>query len=587
MFSSTLCARLALALALALPAAIGWAADKPGPRPDPRVDAEKQADMARFQVLDRSDQWLTAVMPEPDGTAAERPQAEPQPLGGIAGSLGSRRGDMDRHFGDVALPGRTRLRFNIGNGLNDLYDHAFGLAVTDGDYPLVIGEAGSLANGTRLALAWYRPDGRLASERLVNGRQTLEVIWGGNNTYLSFSKAAGVFGQVGPVSLSRFYVLGRLDLMAGDDWDFDFVVLCLHHNGSLFVPCPGFGTLGNGMARVAFDVGGVGFHKDIPYDLHIDPVNEKLLLAGAAQLSGGSPPGSDYDFAVARLDLHSGALDTSFNGTGKRTIWFDLNGGNPWDAAQSIHVRPLDGKIVVAGLAYTGVTGNRSAMAQLNPDGSLDGAFCAPAVASCDSPPTHRSGRRLWQDELGVSGTAATVLGGDPATADTLVVRRRVISTTDTYGAISRVAADGGCTQCAEAWHWHFPINIPIVATMDLPSVSPGVSNPGIVVAGYGRWNDGGILRTFALRVHYTSMTLDDTFSSGIDDTHQTYDFPVSPGEEPVSAPAAIAVDSRGRYLIAGRHRWHENSNDWDFALARLQNDVIFDHGFDYGGPQQ
>lgn len=89
----------------------------------------------------------------------------------------------------------------------------------------------------------------------------------------------------------------------------------------------------------------------------------KLVVAGYTGTNGMS--GFDYDFAVARYNP-DGSLDTTFDGDGKLTTDFGTNA----DLANAVAIQPSDGKIVVAGLSNLVV-----ALARYNPDGSLDSGF--------------------------------------------------------------------------------------------------------------------------------------------------------------------------------------------------------------------
>ncbi|MBK7208750.1 MAG: hypothetical protein IPH99_00010 [Xanthomonadales bacterium] len=537
----------------------------------PAVETAKQAELAAIRVHDSSATWLDAGAAASANIAGDT-KAAPSPDAVLNASIGDRRGDMDGHF-NAGFAGRVTAPFDIGSDLND---QAFGVLATDGDFSLMIGRAGSLTNGTRLALSWHRADGALATERLALGKQTLDVTWA-SNTQLSLIKAVGVQGTVGSVYLFRFYILGQLEFTATSDGDIDFAVMCLRYGGGgMFEPCPDFGSLGNGMVRVGFDMGQPNFRKDVPYDLFLDQGNQCLLLAGTAQLTT-----SDYDFAITRLNLFSGALDTGFAGSGKRTVFFDL-GSTPVDEAMAIHVRPIDNKIVVAGRANLGLFSFRSAMAQLDWDGVQDPGFCAPAVSSCESPASHRSGRRLWDDDVGIVFSQVTsLLGGGIAPNDTIVVREQVPSASSGRGRVSRVAVDGGCSVCTDAWLQNFERIRPLTALTDFRFTPPFFFDFGVVVAGYGLYSTSDDSHTHVFRVR-SDMTLDDSFTSGPVPVQQFYDFAAAAGEPAVSRPAAMTRDSRGRYLIAGSRRWNASNNDWDFALARLQHDVILATGFDY-----
>jgi len=93
----------------------------------------------------------------------------------------------------------------------------------------------------------------------------------------------------------------------------------------------------------------------------ISPVDQKIVLAGF-QRTGGKD-----DFAVVRLKTN-GALDTSFNSTGKAAIALSTGA----DAASAVAVQ-ADGKVVVAGYAIA--TNRDVAVARLQPNGALDTSF--------------------------------------------------------------------------------------------------------------------------------------------------------------------------------------------------------------------
>lgn len=67
---------------------------------------------------------------------------------------------------------------------------------------------------------------------------------------------------------------------------------------------------GDGLARIAFDLGGTTARNDMFFGLARDPNSGKLLLCGSAQTATG------VDLAIARLSPN-GALDTSFSVDGK------------------------------------------------------------------------------------------------------------------------------------------------------------------------------------------------------------------------------------------------------------------------------
>jgi uncharacterized delta-60 repeat protein len=94
----------------------------------------------------------------------------------------------------------------------------------------------------------------------------------------------------------------------------DFAVVRLDTGG---VPDTTFS--GDGKTTIAFDLGGVG--EDVATSVVVQ-TDGRILVGGYAHHASGS---SAFDWAVARL-LDNGALDGTFNGTGKETFAVDLGG---------------------------------------------------------------------------------------------------------------------------------------------------------------------------------------------------------------------------------------------------------------------
>ena len=95
----------------------------------------------------------------------------------------------------------------------------------------------------------------------------------------------------------------------------------------------------------------------------------KIVLVGTTAADDVSPT----DFAAARLNA-DGSLDTTFGGgTGRTTVAFDLGGQN-FDGAAVVALQP-DGKIVISGSAETGMNGAVMAVVRLLADGSRDTSF--------------------------------------------------------------------------------------------------------------------------------------------------------------------------------------------------------------------
>ena len=104
----------------------------------------------------------------------------------------------------------------------------------------------------------------------------------------------------------------------------------------------------------------VGSSDDLVHAIALQP-DGKIVVAGTCLVVSG------YDFCLARY-LLSGALDTSFNATGKVTSAI----GSDSDDANVLALQP-DGKIVVAGVCYNGSAD--FCVARYLPSGAPDTSF--------------------------------------------------------------------------------------------------------------------------------------------------------------------------------------------------------------------
>jgi len=117
-------------------------------------------------------------------------------------------------------------------------------------------------------------------------------------------------------------------------------------------------TFGSGLGTV---ITPIGSGTDVAYSLALQP-DGMIVVAGTCS------NGTDYDFCLARY-LANGALDTNFNGIGK--VITAIGTGN--DGAYSIALQP-DGKIVVAGSCLNGATYD-FCLARYLTSGALDLSF--------------------------------------------------------------------------------------------------------------------------------------------------------------------------------------------------------------------
>jgi uncharacterized delta-60 repeat protein len=231
---------------------------------------------------------------------------------------------------DTSFNGTGKLTLPIGGGNDEGYSVAI-----QADGKIVV--AGETFNGSSFDFALCRVNADGTPDTGFNGTGTLSLSIGGAN-----DGAWSVMVQAD----GKIVVAG--ETYNGSNWD--FALARVNADGT---PDTGF----NGTGQLIVPVGG---SNDEGYSVTAQP-DGKIILAGK------SYNGSDWDFALARVNV-DGTLDTSFNGTGKLTLPI----GASDDIAYSVAVEP-DGKIVVAG--YTYGSHPDLAIVRLNPDGSLDAGF--------------------------------------------------------------------------------------------------------------------------------------------------------------------------------------------------------------------
>jgi uncharacterized delta-60 repeat protein len=242
------------------------------------------------------------------------------------------------------------VRYNSNGSLDNSFS-SDGMVVTpiqtDDDFPyavriqpdgkIVVAGFGIVGASNDFAVVRYNSDGGLDSTFDMDGKQTTDLGFGGDD------RAYACVIQPDGKILVAGYATGPSSK--------DFAVVRYNSNGSLDAS---FDTDG----KVLTDLG--SFH-DIPYAM-------ALQTDGKIVIGGGSSDGTYDDFAVVRYNI-DGSLDLSFDGDGK--VITPLITGTDCISALTIQ---SDGKIVVVG--YTYVSGNTDfGVARYNLDGSLDDCF--------------------------------------------------------------------------------------------------------------------------------------------------------------------------------------------------------------------
>ena len=143
--------------------------------------------------------------------------------------------------------------------------------------------------------------------------------------------------------------------------------------------------------------GGTGFtnvsynsRDEYPAAVAID-AQDRIVVAGSFSLSA-----TDTDFGLLRL-RSDGTLDPGFNGTGLRTVAFDLSGGVLLDQANAVAIAN-DGDIIAVGNAFdASVSRVRVAIARLRSDASFETSFCPAGCAFNAGYSAIREGRTIYQ----------------------------------------------------------------------------------------------------------------------------------------------------------------------------------------------
>jgi uncharacterized delta-60 repeat protein len=276
----------------------------------------------------------------------------------------------------------------------------------------------------------------------------------------------------------------------------------------------------------------------------------KLVVAGQTNRAGTNPPNSDFAIARLRADL---TLDPSFNGTGIRTVAFDL-GGDGADVAGAVAILP-DGKILATGATRTASSGVDAALLRLNTDGTRDTSFGNNGAAWFDF------GRQL--DDL------ANTVKLDAA-GRIWIAGARQFSGSDSDFVVARVRADGSAldTDFCGSGYRSVPFDLDsrkTDAALDLLLQSDGK----VVLAGSATTEAGS---NFAVARLLPDCNLDTAFGSG--------------GKLLGAFAATMAGSDQtsaafgGSGIVLGGHA-SAIDTEGQFGVAQIKLDLIFTNDFE------
>jgi len=293
-----------------------------------------------FGTNSPNDAEARAMVLQPDGKIILAGSAQPvSPNYDFAIARLTPSGTFDPAFNAV---GKVTVGFDIGgNGK----DRAFGVALQPDGKIVVVGSAQVSNTAFDFAIIRLTTTGALDPTFNATGKVVIPFNLGGDND----DEALGVAIQPD----GKIVVAGTAQVSTSNK---SIAVARLTSTGQLDTAFNGSGLLTFGFGSAVSEARAVALQSD-----------GKIVVAGYTQIAG-----ANNDFAVARL-TPSGALDPSFNGSGKQTIPFDLGGGKN-DAARGLTIQP-DGRIVLVGTAERQAPNYDFAIARLNPNGSLDPTF--------------------------------------------------------------------------------------------------------------------------------------------------------------------------------------------------------------------
>jgi uncharacterized delta-60 repeat protein len=355
---------------------------------------------------------------------------------------------------------------------------------------------------------------------------------------------------IGVQSDGRIIVGTTAFLAAGDT---DFAVFRLNTDGSIDTT---FGT--GGLTTIPFDLGGTKADKLSALTVLPD---DRIVAVGTAALAG-----TDTNMAVAVLTA-AGKLDTTFNGTGKQTIAFDV-GGTKADSAAAVAI-DSQGRILVAGSAAQATAGDTDfAVARLTAAGKLDTTFNGTGKATV---PFDLAGGTLEDDATGV--------GIGPG--DSVVLVGNVFGVgTDIDAGVARFTSAGALDKTFDGDGSRvYGLDVAGTTKADTAVGVSVLSDGRIVFAGTVARTAAGATDFYAARVLSTGAP--DTTFGGSGFVPAGFLF----GGALQDTAAAITTDALGRVIIAGAVQI--SGADTDFGVVRFKANGTLDTSFDVDGGQQ
>lgn len=289
---------------------------------------------------------------------------------------------------------------------------------------------------------------------------------------------------------------------------------------------------------------------------------------GKIVAAGYSNAGTSFDFALARYNT-DGSLDTSFGPAGTGMVRTDISGGNEYAMDVALQA---DGKIVVVGRAETSPGNLDIALARYNDDGTLDTFFNFVVLCTgiCNGKKVlDLGGNQDYANAVAIDGDGKILVAGYANDGESLAF---MLARFNTNGSLDVAGFGGGTGVVLTNFYTGYLSMARAIALQP---------DGKILVAGEAGHAVTG--KDFALARYHSDGSLDEAFN---------YQSPCVIGQ-PCSGQAMldfsrrhdsvedVVLQSDGKIVLIGVT---DNSNDYDFALARYNSDGSLDTGFGGSG---
>jgi uncharacterized delta-60 repeat protein len=463
-------------------------------------------------------------------------------------------GVLDPSFGPAALPGRVTHAFNLPQGTRR--DSARAVFVRGNRY-LVVGRADTTPEGkVQIGILTLDRAGGVVSARVVPTELNVDSALDRNGIGLGFGIDAS----------GRLYVSGRFDPPT-----FTPVSFAVTRLSPTLEIDTSYGNRGLALVDVQLSPAAPGGQS---FALHVGDDGAALIVGSGVRAD------STGAMLVARL-RPDGSPDPAFGDDGLVEVSYDVV-LQPSALGNRVIV-DAQGRVVVGGVALSGVGAQSLALARLSANGTLDATFC-PSAVECNS--AILQGRRFLSFG-GTSGASEVIFAMRPLPDGGFLVAGDVPVSAGPFSgdrcAIAKLRADGGLDlSFADAGLRHVALGNADCHVRDLLVDRHG----RIVVVGNETSFEGGVRHSqmFAVALR-TNGEFDREFALDADGAPSAIvRIPFAAAGEDDAEAIAAAFDGE-RILIAGEVRVagapFEPVDDTDFAVLRLKGGAVFVDSFE------